>query len=84
MPKLSLEINVLTPMTTIDPQAVDAEKSELLLSKIFFTGIFLVEVAFSKARERITFIDEFYYEAELSRVSYREVKAKLFIFESES
>ena len=84
MPKLSLDINVLTPMTTIAPQAVEVEKLRLLIRKSSSTEFFLAEVVFSQAWERITFLDELCHKAEFPQGSCRESGAKLFSFESES
>ena len=84
MPKLSLEINFLTPMTTIAPQAVLVGKHVLLLSKSSSTGYFLAEVVFSQAEDRITFLDELCHKAELPQVRWRDSDAELFSFESES
>ena len=83
MPKLSLEINILIPMTTISPQAVMLEKHSQLLSKSSFAGFFLAEVAFSQAWDRITFLYELCHKAELPLGNWRESDAELFSFESE-
>ena len=83
MPKLSLEINILTPMTTIAPQAVVVGKHGLLLSKSSFAGFFLAEVAFSQAWDHITFLDELCHKAKLPQGSWRESDVELFSFESE-
>jgi|TARA_B110000967_G_C18719648_1_gene476949 AMMECR1 domain-containing protein len=82
--KLSLEINILTPMTTIAPQAVVVEKHGPLLSKSSSIGFFLAEVAFSQAWERIIFLDELCHKAELPQGSWWESDAEFFSFESES
>ena len=84
MPKLNLDINILTPMTTIGPQAVVVEKHRLLLSKSSSTEFFLAEVVFSQAWERITFLDEFCHKKGFLQGSLWESDAELFSFESES
>jgi AMMECR1 domain-containing protein len=84
VPKLSLEINILTPMTTIAPEAVVVEKHGLLVRKSSSVGFFLAEVAFSQAWDRITFLNELCHKAELPLGSWRESDAELFSFESES
>jgi len=84
VPKLSLEINILTPMTTIAPQAVVVEKHGPLLSKSSSIEFFLAEVAFSQAWERIIFLDELCNKAELPQGSWWESDAEYFSFESET
>ena len=84
MPKLSLEINIMTPMTTIALQAVVLEKHGLLLRNSFFSGHFLAEVAFSQTWDRITFLNEPCQKAEFPQGSCREPDAELFSLESES
>jgi AMMECR1 domain-containing protein len=84
VPKLRLETNILTPMTTIAPQAVAVKKHGLLLSKSFSTGFILAEVAFSQTWERINFLDELCRKTEFPQGSWRESDAELFSFESES
>ena len=84
MPKLSLEIKILTPMTTIAPQAVMLGKHGLLLRESSSAGLFLAEVVFSQAEDRITFLDELCHKAELPQGCWRESDAGLFSFEYES
>ena len=84
MPKLNLVTNILTPMTTIAPQAVAVEKLRLLLRICSSTEFFLAEVVFSQAWERIAFLDELCHKAEFLQGSWWESNAELFSFESES
>ena len=84
MPKLSLEKNILTQMTTIVPQAVMVGKHRLLFIKSYSAGLFLAGVAFSQAWEYITFLDELCHKAELPQGSWWESDAEFFSFESES
>jgi len=84
LPKLSIEINVLTEMTTIDPQAVMVGKHGLLLRKGSSGGLFLPEVALSQGWTRSRFLDELCRKADLTEGSWKSPDAELFCFESES
>jgi uncharacterized protein (TIGR00296 family) len=84
LPKLNIEINVLTEMTTIDPQAVVVGKHGLLLRKGFSGGLFLPEVAISNGWDRITFLDQLCRKADLPQGSWQDPEVELFCFEAES
>ena len=84
LPKLSIEINVLTEITTIEPQDVVVGKHGLLLRKGLSSGLFLPEVALSQAWDRITLLDQLCCKADLPQGSWQDPEAELFCFESES
>ena len=84
LPKLSIEINVLTEITTIEPQDVVVGKHGLLLRKGLSSGLFLPEVAPSQAWDRITLLDQLCSKADLPLGTWQDPDAELFCFESES
>ena len=84
LPDLLIEINVLSPITTIDPEDVEVGKHGLLINKGSYGGIFLPEVAVSQDWDRITFLDELCRKANLPKGSWRDSEAKLQAFESEA
>ena len=84
LPKLNIEINVLTEMTTIDPQAIVVGKHGLLLRKGFSGGLFLPEVAISNGWDRITFLDQLCRKADLPQGSWQDPEVELFCFEAEA
>ena len=84
LPNLCIEINVLSAMTSIPPEAVEVGKHGLLLSKGSSGGLFLPDVAVSNGWDRIIFLDELCRKADLPKGSWRDADTELYCFESES
>ena len=84
LPDLLIEINVLSPMTPMNPEDVEVGKHGLLINKGSCGGLFLPEVAVSQDWDRLTFLDELCRKANLPKGSWRNAEAKLQAFESEA
>ena len=84
LPDLLIEINVLSPMTPMNPEDVEVGKHGLLINKGSYGGLFLPEVAVSQDWDRLTFLDELCRKANLPKGSWRDAEAKLQAFESEA
>ena len=84
LPDLLIEINVLSPMTPLNPEDVEVGKHGLLINKGSYGGLFLPEVAVSQDWDRLTFLDELCRKANLPKGSWRDAEAKLQAFESEA
>ena len=84
LPKLSIEINVLTELTAIEPQDVVEGKHGLQLRIGLSRGLYLPEVPLSQAWDRITFLDQLCTKADLPLGSWQDPDVELFCFESES
>jgi len=84
LPDLLIEINVLSPMTPMNPEDVEVGKHGLLINKGSCGGLFLPEVAVSQDWDRLTFLDELCRKANLPKGSWRNAEAELQAFESEA
>ena len=84
LPELLIEINVLSPMTSMTPEDVEVGKHGLLIKKGSYSGLFLPEVAVSQDWDRLTFLDELCRKANLPKGCWRDTQAKLQAFESEA
>ena len=84
LPDLLIEINVLSPMTPMNPEDVEVGTHGLLINKGSYGVLFLPEVAVSQDWDRLTFLDELCRKANLPKGSWRDAEAKLQAFESEA
>ena len=84
LPDLLIEINVLSPMTPVNPEDVEVGKHGLLINKESYGGLFLPEVAVSQGWDRLTFLNELCRKADLPKDSWQDAEAKLQAFESEA
>jgi len=84
LPDLIIGINVLSPMTPINPEDVEVGKHGLLINKGTYGGLFLPEVAVSQDWDRLTLLNELCHKANLPKGSWQDAEAELQAFESEA
>ncbi len=81
--ELTIEINVLTPMSPIFPDKIEIGRHGLLLRKNDASAVFLPEVPVSQGWNRLTYLDQLCRKAGLPKGSWESADAELFSFESE-
>ncbi len=84
LPKIDLEISVLTPLQRIkDIQEIEVGKHGLYIKKGFHSGLLLPQVAVEHNWDRVTFLEETCRKAGLPRNAWKEKDAEIYIFSAE-
>jgi len=83
VPKLSIEISVLTPLKRIDnPEFIKVGRDGILIRKDFYSGLLLPQVATEYGWDRKTFLEETCHKAGLPSNAYKDPDTEIYIFQA--